>query len=93
MKRTDEKYVPHIARLERKMNGVLDPMEETIGLYRVIFLPAPDADETERGEQGKKWIAGTIKKIEHSCNSQCDCGWSPKFLKKQPRRPYQKGGP
>ena len=61
VKRTDEKYVPHIARLERKMNGVLDPMEETIGLYRVIFLPAPDADETERGEQGKKWIAGMFQ--------------------------------
>jgi len=40
---------------------VLDPMEETIGLYRVIFLPAPDADETERGEQGKKWIAGMFQ--------------------------------
>jgi hypothetical protein len=61
VKRTDEKYVPHITRLERKMNGVLDPMEETIGLYRVIFLPAPDADETERGEQGKKWIAGLFQ--------------------------------
>jgi hypothetical protein len=61
VKRTDERYVPHITRLERKMNGVLDPMEETIGLYRVIFLPAPDADETERGEQGKKWIAGMFQ--------------------------------
>ncbi len=61
VKRTDEKYAPHIARLERKMSGVLDPMEETIGLYRVIFLPAPDADEVERGEQGKKWIAGLFQ--------------------------------
>jgi hypothetical protein len=61
VKRTDDRYVPHITRLERKMNGVLDPMEETIGLYRVIFLPAPDADETERGEQGKKWIAGLFQ--------------------------------
>jgi hypothetical protein len=61
VKRTDERYVPHITRLERKMNGVLDPMEETIGLYRVIFLPAPDADETERGEQGRKWIAGLFQ--------------------------------
>jgi hypothetical protein len=61
VKRTDEKYVPHITRLELKMKGVLDPMEETIGLYRVIFLPAPDADETERGEQGKKWIAGMFQ--------------------------------
>ena len=61
VKRTDDRFVPHITRLERKMNGVLDPMEETIGLYRVIFLPAPDADETEQGEQGKKWIAGMFQ--------------------------------
>ncbi len=61
MKRHDERYTPHINRLERKMNGVLDPMEETIGLYRVIFLPAPDADEVERGEQGQKWIAGLFQ--------------------------------
>ena len=61
VKRTDDRFVPHITRLERKMNGVLDPMEETIGLYRVIFLPAPDADETEKGEQGKKWIAGMFQ--------------------------------
>jgi len=61
VKRVDERYIPEITRLERKMNGVLDPMEETIGLYRVIFLPAPDADETEQGEQGKKWIAGLFQ--------------------------------
>ena len=61
VKRADDQYIPHITRLERKMSGVLDPMEETIGLYRVIFLPAPDADETERGEQGKKWIAGLFQ--------------------------------
>ncbi len=61
VKRADDEYLPQIARHELKMKGVLDPMEETIGLYRVIFLPAPDADETERGEQGKKWIAGMFQ--------------------------------
>ena len=61
IKRVNDRFDPHIKRLERKMSGVLDPMEETIGLYRVIFLPAPDADETERGEQGKKWIAGMFQ--------------------------------
>ena len=61
VKRTDEEYLPQIARDELKMKGVLDPMEETIGLYNVIFLPAPDADATERGEQGKKWIAGIFQ--------------------------------
>ena len=61
VKRVEEQYGPNIARFEAKISGVLDPMEETIGLYNVIFLPAPDADETERGEQGKKWIAGVFQ--------------------------------
>ena len=61
VKRADDEYGPPLARLGRKMNGVLDPMEETIGLYNVIFLPAPDADATERSEQGKKWIAGMFQ--------------------------------
>ena len=60
-KRHDERYLPHIQRLERKMTGVLDPMEETLGLYRVVFLPAPDADQAELGEQGQKWIAGLFQ--------------------------------
>ncbi len=57
----EDRYLPHIKRIEGKINGVLDPMEETIGLYRVIFLPAPDADLTEQGEQGQKWIAGLFQ--------------------------------
>ena len=61
MKRADEEFGPPLARLSRKMNGVLDPMEETIGLYNVIFLPSPDADDKERSEQGKKWIAGIFQ--------------------------------
>jgi hypothetical protein len=60
-KQHEERYLPHIARLERKMMGVLDPMEETLGLYRVIFLPPPDADDAERAEQGYKWIAGLFQ--------------------------------
>ena len=60
-KRHDERYLPQIQRIERKMNGVLDPMEETIGLYRVIFVPAPDADPLEPGEKDKKWIAGLFQ--------------------------------
>jgi hypothetical protein len=60
-KQHEERYLPHITRLERKMLGVLDPMEETLGLYRVIFLPSPDADDAERAEQGYKWIAGLFQ--------------------------------
>lgn len=61
VKRTDDEYLPQIARYELKMKGVLDPMEETIGLYKVIFEVAPDADAAERSEQGKKWIAGVFQ--------------------------------
>lgn len=52
------RYLPRIALYERKMEGVLDPMEETIGLYKVIFLPAPDADEIEKREYEYRWMAG-----------------------------------
>ena len=60
-KRHDQRYLPQIQRIERKMNGVLDPMEETIGLYHVIFVPAPDADPLETGEKDQKWIAGLFQ--------------------------------
>jgi len=61
VKRHEETHMPRIQLIEKKMNGVLDPMEETIGLYHVIFLPSPDADEVEKGEQGQKWIAGLFQ--------------------------------
>jgi len=60
-KRHEERYLPHIQLIERKMTGVLDPMEETIGLYRVIFVPAPDADQAEKAEQPQKWLAGLFQ--------------------------------
>jgi hypothetical protein len=52
------RYQPRIALYERKMEGVLDPMEETIGLYKVIFIIGPDADEVEKREFRFRWIAG-----------------------------------
>ncbi|MEA3207949.1 MAG: hypothetical protein QOE70_1006 [Chthoniobacter sp.] len=52
------RYLPRIALYERKMEGVLDPMEETIGLYKVIFLIGPDADEIEKREFQYRWMAG-----------------------------------
>ena len=59
--RHDETFLPHIQRIERKMNGILDPMEETVGLYNVIFLPSPDADAKEVSQQQQKWIAGLFQ--------------------------------
>jgi hypothetical protein len=58
--RHDEHFMPRIANYTRKLEGVLDPMEETIGLYKVIFVLPPDANEIERGELPYKWIAGLI---------------------------------
>ncbi len=52
------RYLPRIALYERKMEGVLDPMEETIGLYKVIFLMGPDADAIEQREYQYRWMAG-----------------------------------
>ncbi len=57
----DDRYLAPIQRYENKIKGILDPMEETIGLYKVIFLPAPDATSTEQGEQGYKWMAGLFQ--------------------------------
>jgi hypothetical protein len=60
-RRHDEKYLPPIKLIERKQSGVLDPMEETIGLYKVIFEPAPDATTEERADMQGKWIAGLFQ--------------------------------
>ena len=59
----DDRYLAPIQRYENKIKGILDPMEETIGLYKVIFLPAPDANVIEKGEQGYKWMAGLFQFI------------------------------
>ncbi len=61
LKLHDDRYLPPIERYENKIKGLLDPMEETIGLYKVIFLPSPDASKTEAGEQGYKWVAGLFQ--------------------------------
>jgi hypothetical protein len=61
VKRHDDKYLPPIGLIERKQNGILDPMEETIGLYKVIFEPAPDATAEERLDVRGKWIAGLFQ--------------------------------
>jgi hypothetical protein len=59
----EERYFPRIEFYERKMQGILDPMEETISLYKIIFVPLPDAPEMERGDQSSNWIAGLFQFI------------------------------
>jgi hypothetical protein len=61
LRRHDDTYLPPIARMEKKINGVFDPMEETIGLYKVIFEPPPDATAAEKQAFGNKWMAGVFQ--------------------------------
>jgi hypothetical protein len=45
--------------LEAKITGLFDPMEETIGLYKVIFTPPPDMPEDAKMEY--RWMAGLFQ--------------------------------
>jgi hypothetical protein len=58
-KRHDDTYLPQIKRLEQKINGIFDPMEETIGLYKVIFVPPPDMPEDAKLRY--RWMAGVFQ--------------------------------
>lgn len=58
-KRHDETYLPQIKRIEQKIQGIFDPMEETIGLYKVIFLPPPDMPEDAK--LNYRWMAGVFQ--------------------------------
>ena len=60
-KRHDEKFLPSLAILQSKQSGVFDPMEETIGLYKVIFEPPPDANAEEKADNKGRWIAGLFQ--------------------------------
>ena len=57
--RHDDTHLPPIQRLEAKINGLFDPMEETIGLYKVIFTPPPDMLEDAKMEY--RWMAGLFQ--------------------------------
>lgn len=57
--RHDDTYLPPIQRVESKINGLFDPMEETIGLYKVIFTPPPDMPEDAKMEH--RWMAGLFQ--------------------------------
>lgn len=58
-KRHDENFLPQIHRIEQKIHGIFDPMEETIGLYKVIFLPPPDMPEDAKLRF--RWLAGVFQ--------------------------------
>ena len=57
--RHDDTHLPPIVRVEEKISGIFDPMEETIGLYKVIFLPPPDMPEDAKLQY--RWAAGMFQ--------------------------------
>jgi hypothetical protein len=57
--RHDDTFLPQIKRLEQKISGIFDPMEETIGLYKVIFVPPPDMPEDAKLRY--RWMAGVFQ--------------------------------
>lgn len=54
-------YTPVIQKFAAKANGNFDPMEETIGLFKVIFSSGPEGDETDQTVQRYKWIAALFQ--------------------------------
>jgi hypothetical protein len=58
-KRHDETFLPQIKRMEQKIQGIFDPMEETIGLYKVIFLAPPEMPEDAKLQY--RWAAGVFQ--------------------------------
>ena len=57
--RHDDTFLPPIKRLKDKISGIFDPMEETIGLYKVIFQAPPDMPEEAKIEY--RWAAGLFQ--------------------------------
>lgn len=53
-------YEPAIKRYRAKSEGSFDPMEETIGLFKVIFVPETGGDDG-RAVQRYKWVAALFQ--------------------------------
>lgn len=54
-------YNPIIQSYQTKARGKFDPMEETIGLFKVVFTPEPDSGEADNNVQQYKWIAALFQ--------------------------------
>lgn len=50
-----------IKNFRTKAEGHFDPMEETIGLFKVIFVPEPDSNGTDQVVQRYKWMAALFQ--------------------------------
>lgn len=54
-------FEPAIKRYRAKSEGSFDPMEETIGLFKVIFVPETAGDDDGRAVQRYKWMAALFQ--------------------------------
>ncbi len=57
----NSRYNPLIQSYQAKISGRFDPMEETIGLFKVIFVPALEGDGATQAAQQYTWIAAFIQ--------------------------------
>ena len=55
------RFDPVIKSYTAKSQGSFDPMEETIGLFKVIFVPENDSDATNPIVQQYKWMAALFQ--------------------------------
>lgn len=54
-------FEPLILRTRAKVEGSFDPMEETIGLVKVIFVPEADSNAGNQTFQRYKWMAALFQ--------------------------------
>ncbi len=57
----ESRYSSSIERYKEKMNGNFDLMEETIGLFKVIFIPERHSDNGDPILDKYKWIAALFQ--------------------------------
>ena len=55
------RFDPVVASYTAKSQGNFDPMEETIGLFKVIFVPDNGSDQIDPIVQQYKWIAALFQ--------------------------------
>ncbi|MGI6656031.1 MAG: DUF4407 domain-containing protein [Desulfobulbus sp.] len=61
LRRHDALFGPELQRYQGRLEGRFDPMEETIGLYKVIFVPQSDGPDGEGGVGQYKWMAALFQ--------------------------------
>ncbi len=55
------RHQPVIKNYQARASGIFDPMEETIGLFKVIFIPQASEEEADQVAGRYKWIAALFQ--------------------------------